>query len=212
MLFTLGQSCASSTQEAPIASRSFPGILNLHNGKLTAHIARTPLRQVINEVGRLSGAQIRWFDQADDHAVSVHFTALPVVEALERLLPRKNFLLLYASPAQDARLTEIWITSRRSSVAKPMNVPPPPNVPEDFDEDDEGLAIDLDGELATTVETHLLTAQSWGAAQERIEAIELLGGLATQDARIRPLLQQLSVTESDLQVRAAAAAVLNGLE
>jgi hypothetical protein len=71
---------------------------------------------VLSELERLSGAQVLWLGPRDANPISANFTGLSVAEALERLLPQKNFLLLYASTAKEARLTQIWIIS-----AKPVS-------------------------------------------------------------------------------------------
>lgn len=38
----------------------FPGKILLQDGKLTAQVTGIPLRQVIEEIGRLSKARVRW--------------------------------------------------------------------------------------------------------------------------------------------------------
>jgi hypothetical protein len=59
----------------------------------------TPLRQVMEKVSRVRGARVHWLSgQAQETLVSVEFTALPLPEALERILGETNFLFFYTAP------------------------------------------------------------------------------------------------------------------
>jgi hypothetical protein len=211
VFLVVNQSCTTDTWAAADRPKSekttavFRG-LQLHEGRLTAHVTATPLPQVLSEMSRLSGAKVVWLGQPDHRQVSVTFTALPVAEAIERVLGANNFLLVYASTADKARLKEIWISTRHSSTQTVINlVPEPPPITEEI------TANEIDAELAKTLESNLNTALHGADRDSRIEAIGSLGGLVEQDPRIRPLLQQLSTSEPDIQVRTAAAEMLAGL-
>jgi hypothetical protein len=66
----------------------------------------------MEEMSRVSGARVRWLsDQAEEKRVSVEFTALPLPEALRRILREMNFLLFYTSTGNSVKLTEVWILS-----------------------------------------------------------------------------------------------------
>lgn len=201
--------------------------LRLHDGLLTAQVTTTPLSQVLSEMSRLSGARVVWLGQADHRQVSVTFTALPVAEAIERILGANNFLLVYTSTAEKARLKEIWITTRHSStptVIHPVSASAPmpgEATPNEGDTEltqasaptpEEPLANESEAELAKTLESQLDTASQGTDRDRRIEAIGFLGGFIEQDPRIRSLLQQLSTSEHDPQVRTAAAEVLAAIE
>lgn len=201
--------------------------LQLHEGLLTAQVTAAPLPQVMSEMSRLSGARVVWLGQPDTRQVSVTFTALPVAEAIERVLGVNNFLLVYASTADKARLKEIWIATRHSSIQTgihpaPESVPMPEGItlnegdaelaPESAPMPDELTASEVEAELAKTLESQLDTALHGADRDSRIEAIGFLGGLVEQDSRIRPLLQQLSSSEHDPQVRTAAAEMLAEVE
>src|SRR5262245_709963 len=61
--------------------------LTLQDGMLAARIKATLLRQVMEEIGKLSGARVLWLNQpGGEEQVSVDFPALPIAEALERIL------------------------------------------------------------------------------------------------------------------------------
>lgn len=210
---TLSKSCEAPVLAANTKAAAFPGTLTLQDGKLTIRTTAVPLRQVMAEVGRLSGAQVLWLGPQDESPVSVDFSGLPVTEALERLLPRKNFLLLYASSASNARLTQIWISSPGSNAEPPrvaLRRAPVTEEPKVINED--LPAEELDAELAPVLEAYLQTVLRGHEVDGRVEAIEALGGMAEHDPRIRPLLVQLSNSEPDLQVRSAAEEALAGLE
>src|SRR5262245_51753898 len=65
---------------------NFPAKIVLQDGKLTTRVMGMPLRQVMEEVSRVSGAQIRWLSVVGEETVSVEFSALPFSEALRRIL------------------------------------------------------------------------------------------------------------------------------
>jgi hypothetical protein len=61
---------------------------------LTVRLERVPLTEVIDEIGRQSGAQIRG-QLRDPREVSADFEAVALPEALHRLLGSQNFALIY---------------------------------------------------------------------------------------------------------------------
>jgi hypothetical protein len=85
--------------------------LHLHDGALTARVTATPLREVMAEVSRLSGAQVVWLTDSGERHASADFTALPFDEGLRRLLDRYNFLLVYVVRDEHSTLSQIWISS-----------------------------------------------------------------------------------------------------
>lgn len=224
--------CTTDTWAAPDRPKSektsavFSG-LQLQDGLLTAQVSATPLPQVLNEMSRLSGARVVWLGQPDNRQVSVTFSALPVAEAIQRILGANNFLLVYASTADKARLKELWVATRPSptQTVTPLTLESAPitegiNVNEDDTEltqesapmPEENTANEVEAELAKMLESQLDTALHGADRSSRIEAIGVLGGLVEQDPRIRPVLQQLSTSERDPQVRTAAAEVLAAVE
>jgi hypothetical protein len=61
---------------------------------LTVRITRVPLSEVIEEIGRQTGAEIRG-QLRESREVSADFEAVPLPEALHRLLGSQNFALVY---------------------------------------------------------------------------------------------------------------------
>jgi hypothetical protein len=194
--------------------------LEFHNGLLTAHVRATPLPQVLSEVSRLSGAKVVWLGQPDPRQVSVTFTALPVAEAIPRVLGGHNFVLIYASTADKARLKEIWIATRPTPTQTLIFEAAPLN--EEITDNGEEMAFpqepapmaqevttsEVEAEIADMLESQLDTASHGDDPGSRVQAIGVLGGMIEQDSRIRPLLQQLSISERDPEVRTAAAEML----
>src|SRR5215510_2555090 len=81
---------------SPPKDGAFPGKLTLQNETLAAQVTAVPLGQVMAELGRLSGAQVIWRTPRDEKPFSVEFPALPLTEAITRLLREKNFMLFYS--------------------------------------------------------------------------------------------------------------------
>lgn len=67
--------------------------------RLTLDVASMPLRTLLLEVGRQSGAQVR-IEGLDERTVSEAFTRLPLDEAFRRLLGDSNFTLVYAGASE----------------------------------------------------------------------------------------------------------------
>jgi hypothetical protein len=211
-LMITDKSCASeiwATTGEPSGEKTASSreVLELQDGALTVHVVAAPLQQVMSQIGRLSGAKIVWLGQRDNRPVSVDFMALPVAEALPRLLGPNNFLLIYASTAERARLMEIWVAPQRFATRQTVLTTSDSASTEDVSDPSA-----VDAELEKMLESHLDMALHGTERDSRIEAIGFLGGLVEHDPRIRPLLEQLSTAEGDSQVRAAAAEVLSGMQ
>src|SRR6185369_8022051 len=108
---------------SPAATQAtFPGTLTLRDGKVTAYLKAVRLDQVMTEVSRLSGVQVVWVDDTSrERPVSVGFTDLPLLHALDRLLGETNFVLFYADGQRNTRLTYIWIAAQRQRVEPQQN-------------------------------------------------------------------------------------------
>jgi hypothetical protein len=188
-----------------------PGQLMFQDGQLTAHIRGASLRQVMAEVARLSGVQVRWMDAAvGEQAVSVEFHNLALAEAVRHLLRATNFLLVYAPHGEGTRLTQIWLASRGEGTGPPvLNQPSGPKVPVPQVQTApvaEAPAEDSKQSLEALSETAM------GAADlaARLSAIDELGRHAPADARIRELLMDLADHDPHPQVRDAASMLLGG--
>ncbi len=204
----LGSLSVCAAYAASPADVSFPGKITLQDGKMTARIMAAPLRRVIEEVSKLSGAQVRWLSLDGKEPVSVEFTDLPFSEALRRILGEKDFVLFEPSARERARLPQIWIYPRRQAGRQPVlvqerettalalsdaapNVEPPPEQ-------------DLDSLMHTAIHDQDMSV--------RLDAITQLGGYAQEDPLAETILAQVAHGDSDAQVREAAAELLQDMQ
>lgn len=152
------------------ASKAFSGTLVLEDGKVTAQLNAVSLHHVLQEFGRLSGAQIRWLGPAGESTVSVDFADLSLSEAFRRLLGGKNFMLFYTSEGEELQLTRIWVSSPRL-IGQPLWSARST----DF------APLDL-----------IQTALSGPNDNARIRAIWQLRRYATKDPRVKSILLQIT--------------------
>ncbi len=179
-----------------------PEQISVQDGKLTARLVATPLRQVMEELSRVSGAQVRWLNgQAAEKSVSVEFTALLMPEALRRIFGEINFLLFYTGAGKSLKLTEIWISSKTQSHSASDSVPLSEKLMTGQTEPD-----------AISVETLIQNAVSTAELSRRVDAIARLGAYAQADPKVEGILSYLASSDGNSLVRAAAAEVLSGRE
>jgi len=209
----IGSAFAFGPVPAPL-----PRQITLQDGRLTAQVVATPLRQVMEEMSRVSGARVRWLSgQAEENPVSVEFTAIPLPEALRRILKEMNFLLFYTSTGNSTKLTEVWILSGigKSQVGHTPTPVSPEMVPlpiaDSTSQSEE--AEDRQAQFAAMpLEILIQTAVGTSDPPLRIEAIAYLGRRAAEDSTVERILSHLASNDSNPQVRAAAAEVLAGIE
>ena len=85
-----------------------PRVISLHEGKLSVHVTGMPLREVLAEVSRLSHTDIVWLNsEGQEELVSVEFAGLSLLQGLERILQRRNFLLFYAPQPSGTNVTQL---------------------------------------------------------------------------------------------------------
>ena len=112
-----------------------PRVISLHEGKLSVHVTEMPLREALAEISRLSQTKIVWLSsEGQEELVSVEFAGLSLLEGLERILQRKNFLLFYVPQPSGTHVTQLWIASNHQPTKPPppMKVAvPPPSSPKD---------------------------------------------------------------------------------
>lgn len=69
-------------------------VVQYANDALTVRLTKAPIVEVLEEIGRQTGAEIRG-QVAEAREVSADFDAVPLPEALRRLLGAQNFALVY---------------------------------------------------------------------------------------------------------------------
>jgi hypothetical protein len=190
------------------AAESLAEKITFRNEKLTAKLTPTSLREVMAAISQVSGVHVCWLTAGAEEPVTVDLVALPLSEAVPRLLGERNFLLFYSSPAEGARLTQVWISSRKpggTRLALPQGpLPQQQSLTPSTDDTTEEAAIPPDMLLQTALYDRGVSA--------RLEAIAQVGEYAQQDPRITAALSHLADNDHEVQVREAAAAVLETIE
>ena len=157
----------------------------LHGGLLTADVAGTPVSRVMQEVGRLTGAEVRWLGAVGEEPISVRFTDVPLADAIARLVGPRSFLLVASAAGALPPITRVVILA---SGERPVLEPETPRV---RSEDAEG-ALDAAAALAPQ------------APAARRRAIDELARVAQQEPQAWMVLTELSRHEPDRAVREAA--------
>ena len=217
LLFFLAAFPQSIVHAGGTKAASSPERIEVRNGKLTVRLAKVSLRWTMNEVGRLSGAEIVWLNQIGEEIVSANFTALPFAEALGRILKGKNFLLFYTTKGEKDKLTQIWISAstgkRETPFAYALATEPsitPVSVPSTSEtlQNDEELA---DGEIAlSSMALDDLVQIALGEKNQtlRLDAISLLGQEIQENPRVKALLTRIAREDADPSVRQIATLTL----
>src|SRR3989475_5515601 len=106
-----------------------PGrVIHYEGDTLTVHLAGAPVTDVLDELGRQAGAEIRG-QVRDPREVSAEFEGVPLAEALHRLLGDQNFALVYGN---EGRLKSVRLlggpqtAAAAGAAAPPLSQPPAP--------------------------------------------------------------------------------------
>lgn len=194
-----GLALAASPQTTPS-----PRTLVFADGALTARFHEVPLHQVMDEVSQRSGVRVRWLNGGSMEMVSVDFQHLPITEALQRLLPRRNFLLLY----QAEQLQQIWVTSAGQGAGEPISASLTDSsysAEEDLVEEEEvPVALSLPELLAQGQELALHAKSE----TRRADAIKWLAGEGRDDPQSRATLVQVANDPTGPAMQALAAEML----
>jgi len=110
---------------APLATAD-ERVIQYANDTLTVRLAKAPLSEVLDEIVRQSGAEVRGTLRSP-HDISAEFDAVPLPEALHRLLGDQNFALVYGT---GGRLRTVKLLGAQGAPgATPFAATPPPTVP-----------------------------------------------------------------------------------
>jgi len=85
---------------------------------LTVRLTRAPVWEVLEEIGRQSGAEIRG-EPAEAGEISADFEAVPIADALDRLLGSQNFTLVYGDNGK-LKIVQLLGVGRTETVVRPM--------------------------------------------------------------------------------------------
>jgi hypothetical protein len=187
----------------------------LQAGKLSVHVEGIPLRQVLAEVSRLNRTPIVWLSgEGQEEPVSLEFTDLPLLEGLERILRRQNFVLFYESQPTGAQLRQIWVASKRKVTEPPTpleeatKTPPAPG--------EQAAAVEQQGAATSlrnrAMQSILQRAVSHSDPRMRVNAVIYLGAHMQDDPQARATLEEIARSDTNVQVRQAAAEALQRKE
>ena len=211
--YLLGTSvCAKEASSTPVAKK-----IEFRNGKLTVRLTNASLRRTLEEVGRLSNAEIVWLQPVGEDTVSAAFTALPVPEALERLLHGKNFLLFYTNGGKEGKLSQVWISSRPDKKkilpGRGLNIVSNHSVVRSSDAIQTGQSEEehTEGEFSlSSLSTDEVVQVALGEKNPsfRLDAIALLGQEVHENPRLKELLSRIAREDPDPAARRIASLTL----
>ncbi len=96
-----------------------PRVIHYERDALTVRLAKVPVGDVLDEIGRQADARIRG-QVRDPQEVSAEFEAVPLDEALHRLLGEQNFALVYG---KEGRLKTVRLLGGPQAAAAPASPP-----------------------------------------------------------------------------------------
>jgi len=182
-------------------------VVRYANDQLTVRLARAPVGEVLDEIGRTSGAEIR--GQPNPREVSAEFEDVPLPDALHRLLGNQNFTLKYG---EKGRLVAIDLLGGPATApasitpagARPssttMPTPPPQNLQEALRRHP---PVPVTGALATALGTNAASVD------------QLLNTVLHHDdagVRQEALRATLNAVESDAALRGSLLATVNTID
>jgi len=170
----------------------------VQDGTITVQLENASLPQVIAEIGRQLGAQIRWLSPPEQKLVSATFTAVPLAEALDKLLGERGFLLFYPSIEQSETPSQIWIAPVSRSRALVLT-----------SQDHQKVTSE---QKDTTIDSLIQTALYDPNSSARLEAVLALDNYSAADPRVISTLSLIAKNETNLQIRTAASEILNAFQ
>ena len=186
---------AAAADDAATSGR----LIRYENDALTVHIVRMPVTEVLSELEQQTGATVKG-SLLDPREVSADFKAVPLAQALARLLGDQNFALVYGEGGR-LRVINLLPGGQVSAAPRPVSASPTTTVPtpgvapvslEEFAQIiDSQPPIKCDGQLAellgpvATYRQLLDTALSHSDASLRMQAV----GVAIRSIEGQPELR-----------------------
>jgi len=180
-------------------ARADERVIRYEKDALTAHLTNVPIAEVLDEVARQSGAQIRG-QVRSDRDVTAQFDAVPLPEALHRLLGDQNFALVYGDGGKLKSVRLLGGTPGQTAAAPGAPVPviapvqSPPGSP--------GLANLIANHGPVPVTGRLSEIVGGSATLQQLFEI----GTRNEDSSVRAeaIRTMVSTLETDPVLRAAA--------
>ncbi|HLK12868.1 MAG TPA: hypothetical protein VKW76_15950 [Candidatus Binatia bacterium] len=102
--------------------------IEYRDDRLSVQVEQMPVGDLIDEIGRQSGAQIIGRPR-EDRQVTAQFRTLPLSEGLQRLLGAQNFVLRYGDGGRLRSITLLGGPQTAHAPAPAQATPPPPPAP-----------------------------------------------------------------------------------
>ena len=188
------------------AGRADDRVIEYGGDALTVRLVKAPLTEVLAELGRQAGAEIRG-ELRTPGDVTASFEAVPLPEALHRLLGDQNFALVYAN---GGKLRAIKLLGgSQTAVVPPEQQWPPPVPPSPPAAQDLSSLVGRHG--AVPVNGHLAEVVG-GQAASLQQLFEVALKTDDRTARTEAMSAAMSTVEADPTLRAALIAQLNGMD
>ena len=172
---------------------------------LTVHLTNVPVAEVLDEIARQSGADIRG-QVRSDRAVTAQFDAVPLPEGLHRVLGDQNFALVYGEAGKLKSIRLLGGTPGETAAAAPSPVTavqPPSSSP--------GLANLVANHAPVPVSGRL--AQAVGGPNATLQQLFEIG-TRNEDSSLRSeaIRTMVSTLETDPALRAATIGELGTID
>jgi hypothetical protein len=187
-------------------ARADERVIQYAKDALTVHLTNVPVAEVLDEIARQSGAEIRGQVRADGD-VTAQFDAVPLPEALHRILGDQNFALVYGEGGKLKSVRLLGGTPGQTAAAAPSPVAPavqpPPSSP--------GLANLVANHAPVPVSGRL--AQTVGGPNATLQQLFEIG-TRNEDSSLRSeaIRTMVSTLETDPALRAATIGELGTID
>jgi hypothetical protein len=188
---------------APAAGRpEDPGgrVIRYADDALTVRVTNEPAREVLEEIGRQTGAEIQG-QLAEARDVSADFEAVPLADALRRLLGNENFALVYGDKGKLKAVkllggAQVVSTTGRATMMPTTTLPEP-------SEEERAVSL-LDAPVTLLMGSRLARLMGRQTAPLR-EVLQV--GLQSPDATVRADAVRMSLQTVEKEPRLRMAAV-----
>jgi hypothetical protein len=174
---------------------------------LTVRLTKAPLGEVLAEIGRQSGAEIHG-QPRDVRELTVTFEAVPLPEALHRLLGDQNFALVYGDGGRLRAVKLLGGPQAPAAAPAPPSPPPPPVA-------SGASPVMLVGLLQRHPPVPVGPKLTPVLGTERATLLQLVEtGLHNDDpaVRLEAIRVTLEAVETEPELRAGLLAAVNGLQ
>ena len=196
---TTGLLLVALAQAPARAENTAARVVQYSNDALTVRLTNAPVDEVLGEIGHQAGAEIRG-QVAGTREVSADFDAVPLAEALHRLLGNQNFALVYGDKG-NLKAVKLLGEAQTSTVVRQE---PPPTTPSALTEEATRVLGYMNRPIPLPAGSSLVRVFGTPTAPFR-RLLET--GLSSEDATVRAdtVRAALQAIEAEPQFRVAVA-------